>query len=330
MTSASSDLAVLFEHPAWQEPLFEALTRRGLSFEPVDLKSATFSGHDAPRAPVYFNQASPSAYTRGNTRAVPFALALIEDLEARSVRVLNGSQPFRLELSKMAQVGLMRRLGVPHPRTWAFNSADALRERKSELTFPALLKPNQGGSGARMIRVESLEELDATLRADPSLWQPDHLLLLQEHLPHDTDGHGIVRMEYLGGELLYAMRVVSKGNFNLCPSEVCNPAAPEENGATGHDPTENDAAEENAAPDFHPYPDVPDEAVAQGARIMAEGGFDAGSVEYLVAEDGRRVFYDINANSNLRRPVGKAFGFDPFERVVDFLQGVLEEERAAP
>jgi hypothetical protein len=31
------------------------------------------------------------------------------------------------------------------------------------------------------------------------------------------------------------------------------------------------------------------------------------------------VFYDINANSNLRAPIAQAFGFDPFERVVDFL-----------
>jgi hypothetical protein len=35
---------------------------------------------------------------------------------------------------------------------------------------------------------------------------------------------GIVRMEFLGGKFLYAMRVVSHGVFNLCPSEVCNPA----------------------------------------------------------------------------------------------------------
>jgi hypothetical protein len=35
------------------------------------------------------------------------------------------------------------------------------------------------------------------------------------------------------------------------------------------------------------------------------------------------VFYDINANSNLRPSVAEAFGFDPFERVVDFLAGQL-------
>ena len=52
---------------------------------------------------------------------------------------------------------------------------------------------------------------------------------------------------------------------------------------------------------------------------MAAGGLDVGGIEYLEAEDGRLVFYDINANSNLRAPIGQAFGFDPFERVVDYL-----------
>jgi glutathione synthase/RimK-type ligase-like ATP-grasp enzyme len=321
MESNHPDLAVLYEHPSWQEPLFQALKERGLDYAAVDLKSATLSDRDRPEAPLYLNQASPSAYTRGNTRAVPFALAVIEDLEARGVPVLNGSRPFRLELSKMAQVSLMRELDIDHPRTWAFNDVAALRERRAQLSFPALIKPNQGGSGARMIQVDSFEDLEATLEDNPSLWHPDHLLLLQEYLPHDTEGEGIVRMEYLGGELLYAMRVVSKGNFNLCPSEVCNPSSLSDSGGDG---PPADTVEENGAadagPDFHPYPDVPDAAVATGARIMQEGGFDLGSVEYLETDDGRRVFYDVNANSNLRRPIGKAFGFDPFERVVDFLE----------
>jgi hypothetical protein len=35
------------------------------------------------------------------------------------------------------------------------------------------------------------------------------------------------------------------------------------------------------------------------------------------------VFYDINANSNLRPSVAAFFGFDPFERVVSFLEREL-------
>jgi hypothetical protein len=45
---------------------------------------------------------------------------------------------------------------------------------------------------------------------------------------------------------------------------------------------------------------------------------------YLEAPpDGRLMFYDINANSNLRAPIAQAFGFDPFERVVDFLDSQI-------
>ena len=57
-----ADIAILFEHPEWQKPLFAALERRGIRYLPVDLKKAAFSDADEPLAPLYFNQASPSAY----------------------------------------------------------------------------------------------------------------------------------------------------------------------------------------------------------------------------------------------------------------------------
>ncbi|MFQ5740947.1 MAG: RimK family alpha-L-glutamate ligase [Acidobacteriota bacterium] len=310
-----ADLVVLYEHPEWQKPLFEALRRRGAGFEAFDLKSAVLSDRDVPAAPLYFNQASPSAYLRGHTRAVPFALALLEDLECRGAKVLNGAAAFRLELSKMAQIGLMRRLGIPHPRTWIFNDPKALLRRARELPFPAVLKPNQGGSGARMVRLESLEELQALLDRRPELWLPDNLLLLQEFLPHDDTDQGIVRIEFLGGELLYAIRVVSAGSFNLCPSDVCNPECPAPQEPIGSTPQ---------GPRFYPYFGVPKEALATGRALFRAAGLDVGAVEYLETTDGRRIFYDINANSNLRRSIGEAYGFDPFERVVDFLVQHLE------
>jgi hypothetical protein len=134
--------------------------------------------------------------------------------------------------------------------------------------------------------------------------------MLQEYFPVDAS-QGIVRMEFLAGELLYAMRVISHGAFNLCPSEVCNPL-------TGESHCEAPVAK---PVEFYPYPNVPAIAVETGKRLMAAGGLDIGGIEYLEASDGRLVFYDINANSNLRAPIAQAFGFDAFERVVDYLVG---------
>jgi glutathione synthase/RimK-type ligase-like ATP-grasp enzyme len=307
----SYDLVVLFEHPEWQKPLWAALERRGIHYAALDLKRAAFNPDAAPQSPLYFNQASPSAYVRGHARAVPLALSLMRALELSGARVLNGARAFLLEISKSAQTALLQSLGIPHPCALAFNDVDAALEQWT-VGWPALLKPEQGGSGARMFLLNSPDALRRLLRDQPSLWLPDNLLLLQEYFPVDAS-RGIVRMEFLGGSLLYAMRVVSHGAFNLCPSEVCNP----QDGAGSHCAVPAEAPPRPV--EFYPYPEVPAAAVAMGEKIMRAGGLDVGGIEYLESPGGRLIFYDVNANSNLRAPIGQAFGFDPFERVVDYL-----------
>lgn len=307
-------LAVVYEHPTWQQPLFDALDKRGVDYLTYDVKSAAFDFTEEIQASTIFNQVSPSAYVRGNGPAVPFTLSLLDHLESTGARVLNGASTFRLELDKIAQIRLVRQLGMDYPWTVAFNNVEALRDYEATLHFPAILKPNQGGSGARMAEVHSLEELNSLLEADPSLWLPDPVLLLQEKLDHDPAKQGIVRLEFLGGELLYAMRVVGVSGFNLCPSVDCNP---EDNEAgTCALPSATPVSE----PRFLPYPEVPAEVVEDARRLFAATGFDVGALEYLITSDGRRVFYDINANSNLRRSVGLAMGFDPFDRVAEYLE----------
>ena len=252
------DLVVIHEHPEWQKPLFEALERRGVSFAPFDLKQAAFSNVEAPAARLYFNQASPSAYVRGNARAVPLALAYMRTLERRGARVLNGADVFALELSKSAQATLLHTLGIDTPRSITFNDVSALRRARASITWPALLKPDQGGSGARIQVVNSMAEVEAIFAADPGVWLPDNLFLLQEYLPHDPE-QGIVRLEFLGGELLYAMRVKTHGRFNLCPSPVCNPD-------DGDGVCEIPVAVAAPPVEFYPYPDVPRDAVRGGGR----------------------------------------------------------------
>lgn len=306
----SVDVLVLFEHPEWQAPLFRALERRGLRYAAFDLKRAAFDPAALPAAQVVFNQASPSAFVRGHDRAVPMALALLRSFEAAGTPVINGHGAFAVELSKAAQLALLQRLGVRAPRSLAFGDVEALEAalaRQPFFPFPALLKPDQGGSGARMHEVASFDEL-ADLARDPTLWRPDPVLLLQEKLHYDPE-FGIVRLEIVGGELLYAMRVVARGAFNLCPSEVCNPS-------------------DRPAVSFHPYPEVPDRAVEDALKIARAAGMEVAGLEY-VEVDGEPVFYDVNANSNLRPAVAEAFGLDPFERVVDFLAAKHPASRAA-
>src|SRR5262249_14415244 len=143
-------------------------------------------------------------------------------LELGGARVINGSRAFALELSKSAQAALPRKLGIGHPRWFASNDADSALAEWGE-RWPALPQQEPGGIGARTSLLISPDELLRVLRDQPDLWFPDNLLLLQEYFPVEPS-QGIVRMEFLSGELLYSMRVISHGAFNLCPSEICNPA----------------------------------------------------------------------------------------------------------
>jgi hypothetical protein len=152
------DLVVLYEHPEWQKPLFAALARRGISFEPFDVSRAAFANDELPAAPLYFNQASPSAYLRGNTRAVPLALALMRSLETMGARVLNGAQVFALELSKSAQATLLHTLGIDCPRSITFNDVGALRARAGEITWPAF-RPTRAAAAPGSV-VESLSQVE--------------------------------------------------------------------------------------------------------------------------------------------------------------------------
>src|SRR5437773_724796 len=53
----------------------------------------------------------------------------------------------------------------------------------------------------------------------------------------------------------------------------------------------------------------------------AAAGIEIGGVEYLVdSRDGRRYYYDVNALSNFVADAPRVVGFDPVERLVDYLE----------
>jgi len=213
----------------------------------------------------------------------------------------NGRGAYAYELSKARQCALFARLGISSPRTRVVNDRDAAVAAARDLRFPLLVKPNVGGSGAGIVSFDSLDELEAAA-LDFGL---DGTALVQERIP-PRDG-SIVRVEILGGELLYAIRILLvPGSFNLCPADYCElPGVAD--GVSGRGlPIEA----------FDP----PDDVVADAKRIAAAAGMDLCGIEYVVDErDGEAYFYDLNALSNFVADAPNVIGFDPFVNLVDLI-----------
>jgi glutathione synthase/RimK-type ligase-like ATP-grasp enzyme len=152
--------------------------------------------------------------------------------------------------------------------------------------------------------VGSRAELDRQLDEDAGDLALGDVLLLQEFIT-SPDG-SIMRMEFVGDELLFTMRVVPENTFNLCPAEGC-----ERPPADGEGPA--DARFEHAV-------DVPSEAVAEARAIVRAAGLDFGGVEYIETSGGERYFYDINATSVYRSDIVAASGVDAMDRLVSFIE----------
>jgi len=295
-------VGILYEHPQWFLPLFAELERRGIAYERIHADSLVFDpADDERRYSLVVNRMSPSAWTRGRSRALLSTLHYLAYLEQIETPVLNGHDAYLVELSKARQIALLARLGIVHPRTRVINDPSRAADAAQSLDFPVLVKPNIGGSGAGVTSYETPEQL---VGADVEMGI-DGTALVQEHLP--AEGDAIVRIEILDGRFLYAIRLLlTPGSFNLCPADYCDlPGIAD--GVSGRGlPIEA----------FDP----PAAAVEDAKRIIAAAGMDLGGVEYLVnARTGEATFYDVNALSNFVANAPEVIGFDPFVSLVDLI-----------
>jgi pyruvate carboxylase len=297
-------IAVFHEHPEWNEPLFRELHTRKLEWISIDASSPEFDPTVVGEWDVLVNRMSPSAWTRGHMSAMLQTPEFLRKVESAGIPVINGSASYDFELSKRKQLDLLRREKVRHPEGRPVLNSGEIVGAAIDLTFPVLVKPNIGGSGAGITEHQTPAELAAAVEAGlVDDLGPDGIGLVQEKLP--ARGNSIVRVEVLGGEFLYAIRLqLQHGSFNLCPADYCDPAQ-----------RVTDAS--SLVKGYLPPADLIDEAI----RIIGATSADLGGVEYLVNDrDGEAYFYDINALSNFVADAVNVVGFNPFVSLVDFIE----------
>jgi glutathione synthase/RimK-type ligase-like ATP-grasp enzyme len=302
------DLAILYEHPDWFRPLFASLRRRGIAFEAIHLADHGFDpGSPAVPAPIVLSRVAMSGFLRQQEHGIFYAQGLLAHWAANGAHVLNGAGVLAVDSSKARQLSLIAGLGLAIPETRIVHRAADLAAAAETMRFPLLVKANIGGSGAGIVRYETMEALAAAVAEESVPASVDKVLLLQDEVP--ARGGTIVRVETLGGDFLYALEVESGGSFDLCPADACI------------------AGPGRAAIAMRAV--TPPAALIEAAeRIARAVGLDVGGIEYMIDDrDGSARFYDINALSNFVADPLSVLGWDPHERLVDYLERAIAEAR---
>jgi hypothetical protein len=311
VSSPAAQLAVLYEHPQWFQPLFAALERRGLLYSAIELAGHRFdpASREAP-APLVLSRVAQSSFLRQPEHPIFYAEALLDHWARLGARVLNGADVLAIDSSKARQLSLITSLGYAVPETRVVHRARDLAVAAEGMRFPLLVKANIGGSGAGIVRYSSADELRASI-ADKTIPQSvDQVLLVQDYVP--PRGGMILRIETLAGRFLYAIEVESGGdNFDLCPADAC-------------------IARPGRAAVAMTAVTPPRELIQAAERIARAAGLDLGSVEVVIDDrDGTRRFYDINAMSNFVADPLNVLGWDPHDRLIDYLETLIREKVAA-
>lgn len=265
------------------------------------------------RYSLFFNRMSPSAYLRGAGNGIFYTLGYVHHLESQGLRVINGSRAYLNEINKGMQLQLLTALGLGYPRALVINDASLAAHAAALLRFPVVVKANIGGSGAGIVRYDTIEQLtDAAERGQVDLGI-DNTALVQEYVT--PRGGYITRVETIGGKYIYAINVHTTGDsFNLCPADICQTTGgleltrstcPIEAPRTG-------LKVEGYSP--------PDEVITAVESIAQAAGIDVGGIEYMIDDrDGSILYYDINALSNFVADARNVIGFDPHERLAEYL-----------
>lgn len=295
------DLALLYDHSEWLRPLLAELDRRG-----TDYRAMRADGHwfdpkrPEPPARLVFNRIAMSSFLRAADHPIFYAQSLYAAWEAAGARVINGAQAMAVDASKARQLSLISSLGLEIPETRVVHRVADLVAAAETMRFPLVVKANIGGSGAGIMRYDSLDQLRDWSAEGMVPESIDKVWLVQDFVPA-RDGR-IIRFEVLDGRFLYALSVDGGGGFDLCPADACL-AEPGKASIT--------------VEGVDPEPALVDAA----ERIIVSAGIDVGGVEALIDDrDGTVRFFDINGFSNfVADPIG-VLGWDPHETLVDWLE----------
>src|SRR5262249_39051264 len=125
----------------------------------------------------------------------------------------------QLEISKVAQYSALAAFDVEAPPTLAVIGRANIAAAAERLGFPLILKHNRGGKGLGVRLFLSREALAEHLHGPAFEAPSDAITLVQRYTR--ARAPFIARVEFVGGQFLYAVQVDTWEGFGLCPADAC-------------------------------------------------------------------------------------------------------------
>lgn len=308
-----SKIHVLHENNEWTVHLQRRLDELGFDYELWHLDEGMFDLSLPPPDGVFYSRISASSHTRGHRFAPELAEAVLAWLERHARTVINGSRALRLEVSKVNQYMALNAAGIATPRTIAaVGKTQILRAAASLGMSSFITKHNRAGKGQGVQLFHSLSALEDYLEG-PDFDEPiDGITLIQQYI--EAPEPYIVRHEFIGGKLFYAVRVDTSEGFELCPADACSI---EEMFCPAGDGSTQPRARFEILPDYRPA------FIDRYERFLAANQVEVAGIEAIHDAAGNVYTYDVNTNTNYNSDAEAKAGQFAMLELAQYLQRQL-------
>jgi len=172
-----------------------------------------------------------------------------------------------------------------------------------------ITKHNRAGKG---LGVRLFDGVDALVRyVDGPAFENsvDGITLIQQYIAAPEPY--ITRVEFVGGEFLYAVRVDTSQGFELCPADVCQVD-------DAFCPV-GDTAPTSATPRFEVIDRFSHPIVERYRRFLAANGIGIAGIEFIADANGDLYTYDVNTNTNYNPDAERAAGVSGMRAIAAYL-----------
>jgi len=304
---------VLHENTPWVEPLRRELKGIDAPFSEWFLDRGLVDLTSTPPEGIYYNRMSASSHTRGHRYAPEYTAAVLAWLAKHRRTIVNGERALQLEISKVAQYESLTRFGIETPATIAAIGREYIPSAAAALGYPVILKHNRAGKGLGVKLIYSQDALQEHLASEAFEDSIDGIMLVQRYVKAPEPF--ITRVEFIGGRLIYAVRVDTSQGFELCPADACQIEQPSE------------ACPAVAPGDkFQILPRFEHPLIPAWQSFLAANDIGVAGIEFIEDAQGRAYTYDVNTNTNYNPDAEAKDGRRGMQGVALHLKSLLVEQ----
>ncbi len=307
---------VIHENDDWVAPLRHEFAKLGVPHAEWFLSRGRLNLTSTPPEGIFYNRMSASSHTRDHRYAPEFTAAVLAWLKRHDRTIVNGEQAVQLEISKVAQYEALKAFGVPTPETVAVIGKENIAAAAQSIGFPVILKHNRAGKGLGVRLLYSAAALNEHVASADFEESIDGITLVQRYI--EAPEPYITRVEFVGGKMVYAVRVDTSEGFELCPADVC-----QIDESTNVHPTvaANDKFQIRAEFD-HPL-------LPAWQAFLAKNDVEIAGIEFIADASGRSFTYDVNTNTNYNSDAEAKDGRNGMRAIAEYLGKLLRAQYGA-